>query len=89
MKEKKFLKKKKREKKVKADRSEQTKRWEAEDNYLWAGSEYSKGDLKTARVYAQKAINCYPKHLPAHRLLAQICMDERDFGRRRNCFAVC
>ncbi|MDO9527743.1 MAG: SNF2-related protein [Syntrophales bacterium] len=86
MKEKKFLKKKKREKKVRADRSERTKKWEAEDNYLWARSEYSEGNLKTARHYAQKAINCYPNHLMAHHLLAQICMDEDDFGRAAELF---
>ncbi|MEA1970881.1 MAG: tetratricopeptide repeat protein, partial [Thermodesulfobacteriota bacterium] len=86
MNEKKFLKKKKREKKVKADRSERTRKWEAEDNYFWAGSEYSEGNLKTARLYAQKAVNCYPKHLPAHRLLAQIYMDESEFGRAAELF---
>ncbi|MBW2650915.1 MAG: tetratricopeptide repeat protein, partial [Deltaproteobacteria bacterium] len=86
MNEKKFLKKKKREKKVKADRSERAKKWEAEDNYLWADSKYDEGNLKTARHYAQKAINCYPKHLPAHHLLAQICMDEDDFGRAAELF---
>ncbi len=86
MKEKKFLKKKKREKKIRADRSERARKWEAEDNYLWARSEYSEGNLKTARYYAQKAINCYPEHLTAHRLLAQICMDERDFGRAAELF---
>ncbi len=86
MKEKKFLKKKKREKKVRADRSERTKKWEAEDNYLWARSEYSEGNLKTARLYAQKAINCYQKHLMSHHLLAQICMDEDDFGRAAELF---
>jgi len=86
MKEKKLLKKKKREKKVRADRSERTKKWEAEDNYFWASREYGEGNLKTARVYAQKAINCYPNHLPAHHLLAQICMDEDDFGRAAELF---
>ena len=86
MKEKKFLKKKKREKKIRSDRSERARKWEAEDKYSWASSEYSEGNLKTARVYAQKAINCYPKHLLAHRLLAQICMDERDFGRAAELF---
>ncbi|MBW2596591.1 MAG: hypothetical protein JRC93_11595, partial [Deltaproteobacteria bacterium] len=86
MKEKKFLKKKRREKKIRADRSERVRKWEAEDNYLWAGSEYSEGNLKTARHYAQKAINCYPKHLPAHHLLAQICMDEDDFGQAAELF---
>ncbi len=88
MKEKKFLKKKQREKKVRADRSERARKWEAEDNYLWADSKYSEGNLKTARVYAQKAINCYPNHLMAHHLLAQICMDERDFGRAVELFRM-
>ncbi|MEA2014272.1 MAG: tetratricopeptide repeat protein, partial [Thermodesulfobacteriota bacterium] len=86
MNEKKFLKKKKREEKIRAKRSARTRKWEAEDNYSWAGREYSEGNLKTASHYAQKAINCYPKHLMAHRLLAQICMDERDFGRAAELF---
>jgi SNF2 family DNA or RNA helicase len=86
MNEKKFLKKKKREKRVKADRSARTRKWEAEDNYSWADREYREGNLKTARRYAQKAINCYPGHLISHRLLAQICMDERDFGRAAELF---
>ncbi|MCD6569841.1 MAG: DEAD/DEAH box helicase family protein, partial [Deltaproteobacteria bacterium] len=83
---KKDQKRKDREKKIKANKSDRIRRMEAEENLFWAEHEYSKGNLKAAKYYAQKAINCYQKQLSAHYLLAQIYMDEHDFAQAAKSF---
>ena len=84
--DKKFKKKKEREKKVQTRRAEHTKAYDAEMNLFKASDFYDAGERQSAAYYLHKALNVKPGWLPALRLKAQMAMDAIDFKGAVSCF---